>query len=116
MPSPGRNLGKRYKPRGYLHKVRGRYVVRRPVPKDILGLILGTSGKPIKVIETHLKTGNYNEASKGLPNAIANIEKRFQHARDGTSAADEALEEIADAEMRHAYDMLWARPLHFESK
>ena len=96
--------------------MKGRYVIRRPVPQDIIGRVLGTTGKPLKVIEIHLGTGNHSEARQRTPAAMANIEKRLRRARDGSSAADEALEEIADTEMRHAYDLMAARPFHFESK
>jgi integrase len=100
-------------PYRYLHQIKGRYIVRRPVPPELFGRILGTRGKPIKIIETHLKTGDFREANLRAPQALADIEKRLRRAKDGSSLADEALLEIADTEMRRAYDLMAAQPLHF---
>jgi len=109
-------VAKHYQKRNLLHPRNGRWLIRYPVPKNLIGHIRGKTGKPLRVIEVYLKTADVREARILAPAAIAAIEKRIRRARDGTSAADEALEEIADAEMRRAYDLMAARPLHFEGK
>ena len=105
-----------YQRRDHIHPRNGRWLVRMPVPTELQGRIRGKSGKPILVIERYLKTADKTEARRRAHAVKADIVAMFDRARAGLPAAETEVEDIATEELHRAYNLLVARPLHFQDK
>jgi integrase len=84
------------------------YSIQVAVPADLVGRVLGPSGKPVKIVERSLHTSDSREArDKGVIER-GRIAEMFRTIRAGLPVPDVEVQRIAEEEMRRAFDLLSA--------
>ncbi|HXQ54062.1 MAG TPA: DUF6538 domain-containing protein, partial [Stellaceae bacterium] len=92
----------------YLQKRRGRYFIRVRVPHELRALYSG------QFVERHLGTGDYDEAKRKAPDALAPIFDDFAARRAGVAAVAPALDHIFATARARAYAAIIAgKPIPF---